>query len=140
LNAVACGSSSCATIARGANSLDYLTRAIIDYLEELDGDPPQVDPVAFEMLRDFFEWNLNICNFCYHHQVDDPQKVESTGTGTTLVDPQLWWYLHTGEEAYKDHVLAYLAGDLGAPPYGSFEPLWQGEFEGRIYALLPSSP
>ena len=67
----------------------YLSRSIIDDLEELPGGAVQTrDPAAFDVLRRMIQWNVAIANFDTWRDVDDMTPHVSSGTGVTLVDPQ----------------------------------------------------
>ncbi len=117
-----------------AGGAGYLTRQVIALIQEVDDHDAQTRAEAFQLLSAIFAWNLNYGNFSYW--IDEGELGTSGGTGLTLVDPQVWYYWHSGLVAHWNHVMAYL--DTGVPeegtgPYGEFEH-WTGQWEGRLLA------
>ncbi len=65
----------------------------------------------------------------------------SSETGLTLIDPQAWYYWHTGKRKYLDQINRYIAAGIngGERPAGEFSQ-WTGQFEGRWYLYARHSP
>jgi hypothetical protein len=123
----------------------FLTRQIIDYTREFEGFDPQARAEAFQFLSAIFQWNLDYGNFAYW--IDEGTVGASSGTGLPLLDPQVWYFRHTGRSGFWDHVQAYLdtgipAGE-GSQPYGDFSS-WTGQWECRFLdfsrAATPPGP
>jgi hypothetical protein len=124
----------------GGFQTGYLMRAIVDYLEEVHGLDWQAYAEGFNYLSGLVEWNYNYGNFPYYFNARDGDQGISSGTGLTLVDPQAWYYWHTGKQKYLDQINAYMEGGIhgGEPPYGEFN-LWSGQFEGRYYLFVKNT-
>jgi len=119
----------------GGFQTGYLMRTLITYLEEVRalGDW-QAYAEGFNYLSGLMEWNCHYGNFPYYFDARGGGTGVSSGTGLTLVDPQAWYYWHTGKTKYLDQLNLYLAKGIngGEPPYGRFEH-WQGQFEARYW-------
>ncbi len=125
----------------GGFQTGYLARAVIDYLEEVRnlGDH-QAYAEGFNYLSGLMEWNYHYGNFAYYFDARPGGIGQSSGTGLTLVDPQAWYYWHTGRGKYLDQLDQYVASGLngGESPYGEFRQ-WNGQFEGRYYLFVKGS-
>ncbi len=119
----------------GGFQTGYLMRTLVTYLEEVRalGDW-QAYAEGFNYLSGLMEWNCHYGNFPYYFDARGGGTGVSSGTGLTLVDPQAWYYWHTGKSKYLDQLNLYLAKGIngGEPPYGQFEQ-WQGQFEARYW-------
>lgn len=122
----------------GGFQTGYLMRAIVGYLEEARavGDW-QAYAEGFNYLSGLMAWNLEYGNFPYYFDARQGGAGQSDGSGLTLVDPQAWYYWHTGKPAYWNQILDYMDGGIngGDPPYGDYTT-WQGQFEGRYYLYV----
>ncbi len=125
----------------GGFQTGYLMRAIVDYLEEVRFVDAQAYAEGFNYLSGLMEWNLNFGHFPYYFNAREGGHGQSSGTGLTLVDPQAWYYWHTGKQAYLDQLEAFLSTgiDGGETPYGQFG-WWGGQWEGRYYLFVKYTP
>ena len=93
----------CGKFGEAAFQAGYLARAVIDFLEEVDeNSQPYAD--AFQLLSGLMEWNLHFSNFSYYLDATKGEIGKSHGTGLTFVDPQAWYYWHTGKQRYWDQL------------------------------------
>lgn len=126
----------------GGFQTGYLMRTLITYLEEVRalGDW-QAYAEGFNYLSGLMEWNCHYGNFPYYFDARGGGTGVSSGTGLTLVDPQAWYYWHTGKTKYLDQLNLYLSQGIngGETPYGQFEQ-WQGQFEGRYWLHVKHTP
>ena len=126
----------------GGFQTGYLMRTLVTYLEEMRalGDW-QAYAEGFNYLSGLMEWNCHYGNFPYYFDARSGGKGISSGTGLTLVDPQAWYYWHTGKTKYLDQLKLYLSLGIngGETPYGQFEQ-WQGQFEGRYWLHVKNTP
>jgi len=123
----------CGKHGEGVFQAGYLARAVIDFMEEVEpGSQAHTD--AFQFLSGLMEWNLHFARFTNYLDPRGGDRGRSHGTALTFVDPQAWYYWHTGKKAYWDQIEDYLDGGIagGRPPFGNFAR-WQGQFEGRYY-------
>ena len=118
----------------------YLARAVISFMEEIRGKNWQAYAEAFQYLSGYMNWNLNYANYGYHYDTTSGVPGKSSGTGLTMVDPQLWYYWNTGKKEFFDHVNQYMLNGIngGADPYGNFEQ-WGGQYEGRYYLFVKNT-
>ncbi len=116
----------------------YLTRTIINYMNEIYGKDWQAYAEAFNYLSGLMEWNVNFANFGYIWT--EGTIGSSSGTGLTLVDPQAWYYWHTGNQKYWNHVNQYVKTGVngGATAYGNFAN-WVGQYENRYYQFVKTA-
>jgi hypothetical protein len=125
----------------GGFQTGYLMRFVVDYLEEVRalGDW-QAYAEGFSYLSGLMEWNLHYGNFPYYFDARAGGEGSSSGTGLTLVDPQAWYYWHTGKQAYGAQLTEYLSTGIngGETPYGNFTD-WRGQFEGRYYLYVQNT-
>jgi hypothetical protein len=126
----------------GGFQTGYLMRFAVDFLEEVRaaGDC-QSWAEAFNYLSGLIEWNYHHGNFPYYYDARSGDPSSSSGTGLNLVDPQAWYYWHTGKQKYLDHLNLYVSGGIhgGEPPYGQFSE-WRGQFESRYYLFVKNTP
>jgi hypothetical protein len=125
----------------GGFQTGYLMRCLVNYLEELRAAGRWQDYAeGFQLLSGLMEWNLNHGNFAYYFNARTGTGSSSDGSGLTLVDPQAWYYWHTGRRAYWEHVQTYVNTGIhgGGRPYGQFSQ-WSGQFEGRYYLLVKNT-
>jgi hypothetical protein len=137
----------------GGFQTGYLMRFVVNYLEEVRaaGDA-QAYAEAFNYLAGLMEWNYHYGNFPYYFDarsrgvhdrgVHDGGVGVSNGTALTLVDPQAWYYWHTGQQRFLDQLDAYVTTGIGPNserPYGEFDE-WRGQFEGRYYLYVKNTP
>lgn len=121
--------------------LGYLSRAIINYLEEL-GEP---DPYALAIVAGFAHWNLNYAHFGYYQQALTVNR-DSDGSAMTLVDPVLWVHSKTGDATLRDHAFKFVDEGWGTPrEFASLRPYidlrrWTGDFNGRLASLMGTTP
>ena len=110
----------------------FLTREIIDYMEEIRYTNLQNYAEAFGVLAGMMEWNINFSDFAYYIDATKGQTGPSSGSSLTFVDPQMWYYWNTGKQQYLTHVNQYIDTGLngGSPPYGT-NTSWYGQWEGR---------
>ena len=110
----------------------YLLRAIISFMEEIKGKNWQAYAEAFQFVSGYMAWNYNFSNFSNYIDASAGGIGASHGTALTFVDPQAWYYLHTGKREYLDHLNRYMEGGIngGGKPFGNFGK-WTGQFEGR---------
>jgi hypothetical protein len=118
----------------------YLMRAIVDYLEEVRGRDWQAYAEGFNYLSGLMEWNYHYGNFPFYFDARLGGTGASSGTGLTLVDPQAWYYWHTGRQRYLDQLDAYVTTGINGreTPYGEFAQ-WRGQFEGRYYLYVKNT-
>ena len=118
-------------------SVGFLARAIIAFMTEVRDENPQAYADAFQYLSGLMEWNLNYANFDYWINVVEGNIGSSSGTGTTLVDPQAWYYWHTGKQQYLDHLNQYIEHGIngGSQPYFTAAE-WPGVVEDDQEAFL----
>ena len=108
----------------------YLARALINYLEEVEGDGAGVE----EVVRGFVRWNVEHANFGYNVNPTDPQlQGVSSGTALTMGDPQAWYAWKRGDTAAAAHLNQYIATGIngGDQPYADLTQ-WTGDFVGRL--------
>jgi hypothetical protein len=92
--------------------IGFLARALINYLLEIGDADPQAEVDAWGVLQGFMEWNLNLAQFCYYW----PGNAGTTnGSSGMMMDPQAWYYLHTGIKEYATQLIWFF--DHGA--YGN---------------------
>lgn len=119
----------------GSFQTGFLMRTIITYLEEVRALKDwQAYAEGFNYLSGLIEWNYHFGNFPYYFNARQGGKGVSSGSSLTLVDPQAWYYWHTGKKRYLDQLEQYVAAGLngGERPYGEFSH-WLGQFEARWY-------
>jgi len=125
----------------GGFQTGYLMRAIVDYLEEAraKGDW-QSYAEGFNHLSGLVEWNYNYGNFPYYFDARTGGTGASSGTGLTLVDPQAWYYWHTGKQKYLTQLDQFVTTGIngGETPYGEFTQ-WRGQFEARYYLFVKNT-
>jgi hypothetical protein len=125
----------------GGFQTGFLMRTIVDYLEEVRGKDWQAYAEGFNYLSGLMEWNYTYGNFPYYFDARDGGEGASSGSGLTLVDPQAWYYWHTGKIKYLDHIEEYMTTGIngGNTPYGNFSD-WSGQYEGRYYLYAKGTP
>ena len=125
----------------GGFQTGYLVRFLVDYLEEVraKGDR-QAYAEGFNYLSGFMEWNYNYGNFPYYFDARSGGEGVSSGTGLTLVDPQAWYYWHTGKHRFLDQIDTFMTTGIngGETSYGQFDK-WTGQFEGRYYLFAKNT-
>ncbi|HBA83243.1 MAG TPA: hypothetical protein DCZ95_04025 [Verrucomicrobia bacterium] len=124
----------------GGFQTGYLMRSVIDYLEEVKDWDRQAYAEGFNYLSGLAEWNLRFGNFPFYFNARDGGAGSSSGTGLTLVDPQAWYYWHTGKKVYWTQLEDYFDGGIngGETPYGEFNE-WHGQFESRYYLYVKNT-
>lgn len=126
----------------GGFQTGYLMRTLITYLEEVQArGGHQAYAEGFNYLSGLMEWNYNYGNFPYYFDARNGGKGVSSGTALTLVDPQAWYYWHTGKQKYLNQLKQYMTSGIngGEQPYGQFNE-WTGQFEGRWYLHVRHTP
>ena len=125
----------------GGFQTGYLMRTIIDYLEEVREVDRQAYAEAFSYLSGLVEWNAHYGNFPYYFDARQGGVGASSGTGLSLVDPQAWYYWHTGKAGYLAQIETFLTAGVngGEQPYGNFSQ-WAGQYEGRLYLYAKNTP
>ncbi|MCP4267428.1 MAG: hypothetical protein GY777_18000 [Candidatus Brocadiaceae bacterium] len=114
----------------------YLLRAVINYMEEVRGTDWQAYAEAFQFVSGYMEWNYNFSNFSYYTDAKNGEIGKSNSTSMTFLDPQAWYYLHTGKRKYLDHLNKYInTGINGGKPSGNLKE-WQGQWEGRFVQFV----
>jgi hypothetical protein len=123
-----------------AFQLAYLLRGIISLAEEIGNTDPDFFAFALGVIEGFVAWNYHYGDFEYYIDNDlmvsfhSRGKITSSGTAFILLDPICWYYHHTGEFKYINHIRQYMRGELGDVPIqpspGSLTD-WQGDFAGR---------
>lgn len=88
--------------------LGYLNRAAIGYLHEVEGWDPQGWADVFQFVSGISLWNVNYGNFPYYFGAAGGGQGVSNGTGVSLVDPQVWYYWHTGKQNVWDHARLFV--------------------------------
>lgn len=124
----------------GGFQTGFFARTIVDYLEEVRGKDWQAYAEGFNYLSGLIEWNYTYGNFPYYFDARDGGEGASSGSGLTLVDPQAWYYWHTGKQQYLDHLDEYMTTGIngGNTPYGDFSD-WSGQYEARYYLFVKGS-
>jgi hypothetical protein len=112
----------------------FIMRALTDFAEEVRGFDSKGYADAFQLLAATCEWNILYGNFPYFHDARTGVGA-SSGTGMTMVDPQAWFYWHTGHAKYLTHIRDYFSGSLGATPYGDWNT-WTGQYENRMWQYV----
>jgi hypothetical protein len=121
--------------------IGFLSRALINYLEEL-GEP---DPYAMAIVSGFVNWNLRYANYGYYQDAITVNP-DTDGSAMSLVDPSLWLYLRNGDTTLREHALRFVDGGWGTPrEFASLGPYvdlrrWSGDFNGRLASLVISQP
>lgn len=112
--------------------MGFLSRALINYMYEIKDVDPQAYAEAFNILSGFMEWNLNFSGFAYYIDASKGETGSSSGSSTTLGDPQAWYYWNTGKKQYLDQLNLYIDQGIngGSKPYGNLKS-WSGDFIGR---------
>ena len=116
-----------------ASWVGYLSRAIIDFMEEVRGNDWQAYAEAFNYLSGMMEWNYLYSNFSYATNADKGQIGKSSTTAQNMADPQAWYYWHTGRKKYLDHLNTYIDQGIngGQKAYSAIKN-WNGSrFQGR---------
>lgn len=125
----------------GGFQTGFLARLVVDYLEEVRarGDW-QAYAEGFCYLSGLIEWNYHHGNFPYYFNAREGGSGVSSGTSLTWVDPQAWYYWHTGKQRYLDQLHQYMTTGLngGETAYGEFSQ-WTGQFEGRYYLYVENT-
>ncbi len=125
----------------------FLSRGLIDYLEEVDTRDPMAAATVFQALSGLVHWNLHWGNFAYY--LKPGELGFSSLTSITFVDPQAWYYLKTGRRQFLEQLERYVAGGIdpvgsgkaerplgGADWLGRTEPVWKGRWAGRYWFAL----
>ncbi len=125
-----------------AFQVGYLSRAIINFMEEIKEKDWQAYAEAFNYLSGLMEWNLNYANFAYSINVPAGEIGASSGTASPLADPQAWYYWHTGKKAYLDQLNQYVNEGIhgGAKPYGDLTRWTSDAFLGRWTQFVRQNP
>lgn len=106
----------------GGFQTGYLLRAVINFMEFAKAVDVQLHAELFQYVSGIIEWNLHHGNFPYYHNhLETAQDGSSSGTAMTMIDPQAWYFLHTGKQVYLDHIDDYMMEGLngGERPYGA---------------------
>ena len=126
----------------GGFQTGYLMRCLVNYLEAVrTAGRTQEYAEGFNYLSGLMEWNRLYGNFPYYFNARTETGSASSGTALTLVDPQAWYYWHTGRRAYWDQLQQFMQHGIngGETPYGQFDQ-WTGQFEGRYYLFVEHTP
>jgi hypothetical protein len=102
-------------------------------MEEVRGNDWQAYAEAFNYLSGMMEWNYMYSNFSYATNSDKGQIGESSNTAQNMVDPQAWYYWHTGRKKYLDHLNLYIEQGINGGQRTYPEIInWNGSrFQGR---------
>jgi hypothetical protein len=117
----------------GGYMTGYLASAVVNYLEDSKSRNPQKWAQAFNYLSGLMEWNYHWGNYAFIWDVRAKKApASSSGTSMVLGDPVAWYYWHTGNEKYLDHLKRYINTGIngGSKPYGNLVK-WSGSYEGR---------
>ena len=125
----------------GASSwqFGFGARPLIDYLSQVKDSDPQAWAEGFQLLSAYMSWNLVWGNFNYYSWA--PEHGNSYSGSFTLLDPQAWYYWHTGLRTFLDQANLYINQGItvengvgwGEKPMvesGITYP-WNGEYCGR---------
>ncbi|MFN8487977.1 MAG: right-handed parallel beta-helix repeat-containing protein [Caldilineaceae bacterium] len=139
------------TIANSGGATGYLMRALVDYLEEVRGKDAQAYAEGFNYLSGLIEWNYNFGNFPYFFNARKfPGKHGASSlAGSSIIDPEAWYYWHTGKQKYLTHINQYVTTGIpgfdssgvasnGELPAGDFSQ-WQGDFQARSYLFVKNN-
>ena len=112
----------------------YLSRALINYLEEVPTDTAGV----LALVRGFVKWNVEHANFGYDVDPTNPKlQAASNGTALTMGDPQAWWAWRQADQAALTHLNRYIDTGInrGSPAPDELK-VWRGDFSGRITQFM----
>jgi hypothetical protein len=130
----------CGKYGEAAFQAGFLARAMINFREEVREADPQGYADAFQFLSGVMAWNLNYSHFSYY--IDARKETgTSNGTALTFVDPQAWYYRHTGKQEYWNQAVDYIDGGIagGQGAYGDFGA-WHGQYEDRYFEYVKQVP
>ncbi len=119
----------------GASSwhLGFGGRPIIDFLSQVRDADLQSWALGFQFFSAAMVWNLNYGNFGGYAWA--PRVDASNGAAFTLLDPQSWYYWHTGKREFFDQMNKYIdyGIDGGTRPYNTtgISGSWDGDYSGR---------
>lgn len=130
----------CGKYGEAAFQAGFLARGVINFMEEVKQPNPQAYAEAFQFLSGMMAWNLNYAHFSYY--IDARKETgTSNGTALTFVDPQAWYYRHTGKPEYWNQAVDYIDGGIagGTGSYGDFSR-WYGQYEDRYFEYVKQVP
>jgi fibronectin type 3 domain-containing protein len=117
--------------------LGYMASAIINFLELVKGYDHQAYVDGFGVLHGIMEFNQTYNHYGYYINPNtngDEAYLypgRANGTSATIMDPEAWWWWHTGDKRVYESLRAYIAGELGSMPV-DFDPVWRGHTVGRL--------
>ena len=113
----------------------YFLRSLIAYMEVVEDYDAQAWADSFRIVSALIEWNQTLGNFPIGWVPGDTGV--SDGSGLTIVDPQAWYYWHTGKDKFYTHLQSFMSGGIngGIGPYGNFSN-FSGTYENRFYQVL----
>ena len=122
-------------------NLGFGARPLIDYMSQVEDVNPQAWAEGFQLISAHMSWNLNYGNFGYGCTA--PQRCNSYGGSFTLLDPQAWYFRHTGRQVFLDQLNLYINKGITVPnavkgaghPDAGETPMigypWDGDYSGR---------
>ncbi len=118
----------------------YVGRAVLDYMNEIQGARPREWAEAFSFIAGLIDWNKNHANFSYYLNAFTATNTPSSSTGLIMVDLQSWYALATGDSNAMRQTMLYVTNGLfgGETPAGDFSQ-WTGQYEARQWAALTNA-
>ncbi len=118
----------------------YVSRAVLDYMNEIEGFRDREWAEAFSFIAGLIDWNIHHANFCYYIDAFIPTNMPSSITGLIMVDLQSWYALATGDSNAMRQTFLYVTNGIndGERPAGIFEQ-WTGQYESRQWIALTTA-
>lgn len=115
----------------------YVCRAVLDYMNEIEGHHDREWAEAFNFIAGIMDWNIHHANFSYYLNAAIETNVPSSATGLIMVDMQSWYALATGDSNAMKQTLLYVTNGIygGEIPTGKFDE-WIGQYESRQWVAL----
>jgi hypothetical protein len=121
--------------------MGYVARAFEQILTEVHGSQPEIEAKAFTLLWAFMDWHDHISMYSYYTSPDEvPQP--SSGSGLSMVDAAVLWYLWSGQTKHLDMAKQFVEDGVngGNSAYGDSWDSYQGDWEARAYHWALQNP
>jgi PKD repeat protein len=118
----------------------YVGRAVVDYMNEIQGARPREWAEAFAFVAGLVDWNKNHANFSYYMNPYTTNDMPSSSTGLIMVDLQSWYALATGDSNAMRQTMLFVTNGIfgGERPAGNFDA-WIGQYESRQWIALTNA-
>lgn len=116
--------------------MGFMARTFSGAYNEMRNHHPEHEARAFQFLWGIMDWQLNSGRFGYYVGHDEVNN-KSSGSGLSMIDPEVYWYQITGQEGHRTLVDDFIDGGVGdgKAPYGNNwgSGAWNGSYETRAY-------